>query len=278
LMSQMIYALEKTEFSKKEKEEFYYRWVRKIANNVPETTPMELSTELHKEIRKLSGNDPYKEIKELSTGLLMKNEKMIASHFEKCNSLSEMLSLVVCGNLIDIKSYLELDRLNMETILEKGLSKTFAIDDSRILEEKLDKAQKILYLADNAGEIFFDKYFLIWLKGKGKDVTFVVRGDNILNDVTLKEAEDAGIPKHCSRVIDNGYYAPGTIVDKCSDKFREFYDDADIIISKGQGNLESLIDNKEKDIFFLLLTKCSAISNLMGTNMKDAVIVYNKKL
>ncbi|PLX15815.1 MAG: hypothetical protein C0601_12055 [Candidatus Muiribacterium halophilum] len=278
LMSQMLYALEKTSLMKDEKNEFYYRWVKEIAKNVPQTTPMELATSLHKEIRDLSGEDPYKEIKELSTKLLKKNERLIRSHYKRSQELSDILSLVICGNLIDIKSHAELGRLNMEAILEKGLSKKFAIDHSETFKKRIEDANNILYLGDNAGEIYFDKYFVKWLQEKGKKVYFVVRGDNILNDATLKEAKECNIEDYCFKVINNGHHAPGTMIKECSEEFKKIYKKADLVISKGQGNLETLIDNREKDIFFLLLTKCPAISNLLGTKIKDAVIVYNMKL
>jgi uncharacterized protein with ATP-grasp and redox domains len=76
-------------------------------------------------------------------------------------------------------------------------------------------------------------------------------------------------------VISNGYDAPSTILDKCSPEFRHVFNEADLIIAKGQGNLEGLLEVKDKDIFFLLMTKCNIIADLLKVRKGDFIAAYN---
>ena len=93
----------------------------------------------------------------------------------------------------------------------------------------------------------------------------------------MEEAERVGLTK-IAKVISNGYDAPSTLVNRCSSEFREIYKGADIIISKGQGNLEGLIDIDDKKIFFLLMVKCNVIAERIGVKEKNVVVLFNQKL
>jgi uncharacterized protein with ATP-grasp and redox domains len=115
-------------------------------------------------------------------------------------------------------------------------------------------------LADNAGEIVVDRLLIERLPAK--HVTVAVRGSPVINDATLADAGYAGIPE-VAEVIDNGSDAPGTILDDCSDLFRHRFDEADLIIAKGQGNYETLSE-VDKDIYFLLKAKCPVIARDIG--------------
>ena len=117
------------------------------------------------------------------------------------------------------------------------------------------------------------------LAGKG----FPIIGDALLigrdpdNDITLDDAEKVGITG-VAKTISNGYYAPSTLLPYCSREFKELFDKADIIISKGQGNLEGLIKNREKNIFFLLMIKCNVMAEMTGAKKNNSVVYYNKKM
>ena len=130
------------------------------------------------------------------------------------------------------------------------------------------RADNILYLADNAGEIVFDR-LLIELLPLEK-ITVAVRGFPTINDATMHDAETAGITK-LVRVIDNGSDVPGTILDKCSEAFRYSFDRADLVISKGQGNYETLSE-VDKDIFFLLKVKCPIIAKKISCPVGSLVL------
>ena len=91
----------------------------------------------------------------------------------------------------------------------------------------------------------------------------------------MEDAELVEMQK-VARVISNGYDAPSTILHKVSDKFLEIYNKADVIISKGMGNLEGLLHNKNNKIFFLLMVKCNPIGELINVEKNNFVVLQNK--
>lgn len=144
------------------------------------------------------------------------------------------------------------------------------------LREAVDRAQTILYLTDNAGEIVYDRLFIEYLtQTLGKDVTAVVRGKPILNDALLEDAEEVGLTKVVP-VIGNGGDGLGVLFDLVSDEFKEKYASADLVIGKGLANFETLgVGPREimpKKIAFLFKAKCPFIAKRVSANLGDLVI------
>ena len=137
-----------------------------------------------------------------------------------------------------------------------------AVDDYSSFRDAILIADKILYLTDNAGEIVFDRLLIETLISLGKKVKAVVKGSPVINDSTMKDAKESGLTRVCE-VIDNGSEAVGTILDWTSPAFQKTFKDAQLVISKGQGNFETLIGN-EKKIFFLFQSKCNVVSKELG--------------
>lgn len=140
--------------------------------------------------------------------------------------------------------------------------------DPAALFEAAAKARSILYLADNAGEIVFDRILIEALPASR--VTVAVRGGPVINDATLADAETAGIHE-IATVIDNGSDAPGTLLAECSPEFRARFEAADLVIAKGQGNFETLSDTR-KHIFFLLSVKCPLVAAEVGAPVGSLVV------
>lgn len=180
------------------------------------------------------------------------------------------LRLAIAGNIMD---YGANNNFDVKKTIHQVISADFAIDDSLLLKQKIQQAHKILYLGDNAGEIVFDKLFIETIMHN--NVVYVVKGAPILNDVTMKDADEVGM-NLVSDVISNGYGAPSTIIRKCSVEFKKIFQEADLIISKGQGNLEGLINQHDPRVFFLLMVKCDVIAELINVKAGDFV-VYNQK-
>ena len=130
-----------------------------------------------------------------------------------------------------------------------------------------------MYLGDNAGEIVFDKLLIETIGNK--NVTYVVRSAPILNDVTINDAKEVGID-NVAEVISSGYDAPSTVLSKSGTTFLNKYLSADLIISKGQGNLEGLLYENDPRIFFILMAKCDVIAETLKVN-KGSFLVYNKE-
>jgi uncharacterized protein with ATP-grasp and redox domains len=141
------------------------------------------------------------------------------------------------------------------------------------LKTAIDHAEDILYLGDNAGEIVLDRLLIERLPCD--KITFVVKGAPILNDALLEDARAVGLAD-IVRVIDNGSDAPGTILDDCSEEFCRRFEDVDLVISKGQGNFETLSD-VERDVFFMLQPKCNVLAEHLGREMGSLVLLHKHR-
>jgi len=237
-------------------------------------TAPEASCFMHRLINKATNSkDPYKKEKRDYNELLLSLEEDIRDIIKKSdNPFQTALRYALAGNIIDFGPPKPFDVFKA---LSAAATKEPAIDHSFELKKALKKASTVLYLGDNSGEIVLDKLFIETIGHP--NLYFVVRGSNIINDVTIEDAEKVGISK-IAKVISNGYDAPSTLLNRCSTEFKKFYNDADIIISKGQGNLEGLIDVTDKKIFFLLMVKCNVIAEMIGVQEKNVVVFYNQKV
>lgn len=186
------------------------------------------------------------------------------------NPFDLALRLAIAGNIMDYGANHTFD---IEETIQEVLSKPLDIDHSIQLKDRLKKASSLLYLGDNAGEIVFDRLFLETIQHP--NVTFVVRGGPTINDVTLEDAQMVGM-EHVAKVVSNGFDVPSTVLKRSSSTFQKLFTDADLIISKGQGNLEGLYSMHDKRIFFLLMTKCDVIAQLIGAK-KGNCVVYNEE-
>jgi len=222
-----------------------------------------------KEILKV--NDPYKDIKEKSNQYLLDKYEIFKNRIESSeNKYDTAIRLAIAGNIIDYAANPDFD---LDGTIDKVLKDTFAINDSLILKEEISKAKNVLYLADNAGEIVMDKLFIEHLNHP--NITYVVRHAPVINDVTLDDVKQTGIDSF-AKVITNGYDAPSTVLPKVSYEFKEAYNNADVIISKGQGNFEGLMNVTDNRIFFLMMVKCDVIGDRLNVNKGSFVVCRNK--
>jgi len=151
--------------------------------------------------------------------------------------------------------------------VKRILKQDFAIFDYNKFKEQLKKANNILYIADNAGESVFDK---ILIEELNKTITYAVREIPVINDVIIQDAIDSGIDE-VAKIVSSGVKAPGTIMNQCNNEFLELFNNADMIISKGQGNYEGL-SNIKRSVFFLLKAKCHVIAKDIGVNEDDIIL------
>ncbi|HOP05560.1 MAG TPA: ARMT1-like domain-containing protein [Tenuifilaceae bacterium] len=184
------------------------------------------------------------------------------------NPFDLALRLAIAGNIMDYGANRTFD---IYKTIEQVLQAKFALDKSALLKTRIGEAKRILYLGDNAGEIVFDRLFIETINHS--NVTFAVKGGPILNDVTIKDAEQAEIGR-TAKIVSNGYDAPSTVLSRCSKEFQKIFGESDLIISKGQGNLEGLVDQNDSRIFFLLTVKCDVISELLNVP-QGSFVVHN---
>jgi uncharacterized protein with ATP-grasp and redox domains len=229
-------------------------------------TPPEASRVIHRKIREIIGlSDPYKDIKDESTKKSLMLYPYLKEEVDKSNDrLITAIRIAIAGNVIDMgpnKSF------NIEKDLDEILKKDFAVYDYDRFKHCLDKTDNILYIGDNAGESVFDKILIEEMK---KPVIYVVRGMPVINDVTYEDAIQAGIDK-VATILSSGTDAAGTVLGTCSDEFKEIYSSSRFIVSKGQGNYETL-SRERRPIFFLLKAKCRVIANDIGVNEDDIIL------
>lgn len=215
-------------------------------------------------------HDPYGPLKEHFNQMALELlPELTATVNRAADPFATAVRMAIAGNIIDFGANGGLTEDDVRAAVANVLSEPF-VGDMSAFNHAVSKAARIMYLADNAGEIVFDRLLIEQLHGK--HVTLVVRGRAIINDALLADAARAGLDKRCD-VIDNGSGVPGTLLDTCDQRFRERFTAADLIIAKGQGNYETLSD-APGDIYFLLKVKCPVIASHIGLAMGTHALVH----
>ena len=241
-------------------------------------TPPQIAQIIHKRIRDLSGNtDPYKEMKEEQNRCLLEMEGDLQRHIsDSVNPLLGAIKLAGACNAIDMGPTRNWDRVEdlFNQLLSPRLGR-FQVED---FLDSVSRADTLLYLVDNAGEIVCDKILLTFLRREvDADITLAVRGGPILNDATLEDAYTVGIDS-LARVITTGSDAPGAILTGCSKEFLDVFEKADLVLAKGQGNYEALEGVKKENIFFLLQVKCPVVARDLKAEVGEIVLMKNRAL
>jgi damage-control phosphatase, subfamily I len=222
--------------------------------------PAYSTTFIHRAIRDRIRHDPFKKIKSLyntiAMGLYPELKKKVLSSRDP---LWTAARLAIAGNIIDFGIFTSID---ISKSVEEALKETIAVDDYASFKKAVTGADTILYLLDNSGEIVFDKLLIEELLRKGKKVRAVVKGSPVLNDVTMDDARQTRLNELCE-IVDNGSDAIGTILEWTSPEFQAHFQAADLIISKGQGNFETIADNGKRT-YFLFQSKCEVVSKDLG--------------
>ena len=237
-------------------------------------SPPVIGQQIHRLIRELIGNnDPYHELKQRFNRLAMRMCIELAERVRTSEDpLKTAVRLAIAGNIIDLGVKTSIAESDIEGIINDSLTADFDSQQIEDFRNAVSQAKKILYLADNAGEIIFDRLLIEQLPTER--VTVVVKGKPVINDATMEDALLAGLPK-IVEVIDNGSDGPGTILQSCSKTFRSRFENADLIIAKGQGNYETLSD-VDKDIFFILKAKCPVIARDLGCEVGEMILRRNQ--
>ncbi len=231
-----------------------------------ESTPPETGRLIYQKVHEITKNqDPYREVKDRSTREALSLYPHMKNLLEKSDDgLLMAIRMAIAGNVIDFGPNRAFD---MKEEIETTRSKAFAVCDYEQFKTALAQSGRILYIGDNAGECVFDR---VLLETMNKPATYVVREKPVINDATLEDAQQAGIDS-AFELISSGTDAPGTLLETCSDRFIRRYHEAELIISKGQGNYEAL-SNQHQNIFFLLKAKCPVIAEHMGLPVGSIIL------
>lgn len=224
--------------------------------------PITIATEIHRVVKEITGNpDPYRG---------MKDEEIRISR-ELCQEISlgqdfkGLLQLSVLGNTMDFFRDFDTIRRDM-----RGPVK-FARDDSARFEGKLKQATKVLYLADNAGEIFFDLPLVKWMERFAR-VIYVVKESPAGDDITLEDLKRAGLEGELERVITTGTATPGVVLSLASAEFKRELEAADLVLAKGMAYYEALSElPSEERVLFSLMAKCKPVADSLGVPLNSYV-------
>jgi uncharacterized protein with ATP-grasp and redox domains len=238
-------------------------------------TPPEIAQQVYQVIYEITGNkDPFYEIKDQANkAALSLYTRMKDTVDYSSDPLLTACQLAIAGNDIDLGAHSE--HGSIDSIIEDSLGYQLDQDSFSEFEKTIEKASIILYIGDNAGETVFDRILIEQLlEINNPKIVFVVRDKPIINDATFEDAVKAGLDK-VATIISSGSGAPATILSQCSPEMLRFYQSADVIISKGQGNYESLCDRPD-NIFFLFKVKCPVIARDAGLDVGTMALVSNR--
>lgn len=240
-------------------------------------SPPHMGHEIHRIIREQTGDpDPYRQIKahlnKLAMGLYPRLKEMVLAADDPFETA---LRLSIAGNILDFGIGNLTNEESADTLgetIQDALTRPISSEDVFLLKEAIEEAKDILYIGDNAGEIVFDRLSIEQMPTE--KVTFVVKGGPIINDATQEDAQVAGLPQ-IVRVTDTGSDAPGVILSLCSVSFRQRFEDAALVIAKGQANYETLSEMNKK-VFYLLKVKCPVIARDLGCQVGDMAVRRNR--
>lgn len=228
--------------------------------------PAAIANLFHRAIREVTGNpDPFSDRKNAETAFLGRMHARIAASYHE--DLDSLLRLAVVGNAIDF--FREEEEVTREILSQVRWTRA----DLGPLRRRLENGPGLLlYLADNAGEQFFDLPLVRYLRALGWQVLYVVKGSPIQNDLTRADLQAACLGEALEPVTDTGAATVGLALPEAGAAFQELYRHADLILAKGMGHFETMSHLEDPRLFFLLQAKCSPVARALGVDRRAFVL------
>ena len=275
LQEQALHATQLIDGSKELQEQVLRQVMSRLLTLSWTLTPIELAQHVHRIVRTITQHeDPYQTVKKTSNDFVLQFYPALVSMIDQSQDpLLTAIKLMIAGNIIDYGAF---RTVNIQQTIFDVFDKKLAIDDYRTLVSQVKQANTLLFFADNAGEIVFDKFFLETLLNKKRfqQITVVVKGGPMINDATLDDVQYVGLDKLPNiqfKTLSNGERGTGPTI--TSSEIRRWIRSYDLVIVKGQGNYEGLSD--VHGIFFALIVKCAVVASDLGVNIHDIVFKYN---
>ena len=246
--------------------------MKKLLESNWKATPPELAHKIHHIVKKITNTqDPYMSVKKESNDLVLKLypelEKTVKQNRDPQRTA---VKLAIAGNIIDFGAK---ETFDIKNTIKTVLKTPFAIDDYEYFRKEITTAHTLVYLADNSGEIVFDKLLLetILKIGNIQKITFVVKGMPFLNDAMLEDAQDIGLDRIPQiKFFQLGVGFPETGSGKTSPSFLTMLKRSDLVISKGQANYEDLCN--QDYISFLLMVKCPVVARHLNVPVGSTIL------
>lgn len=259
--------------------EFMRGWMEIVQNLPPEAPSPCTGPATNELLHRLYGLDldRFKQEKEASNAFALENRDRVRREVDAAEDpLYAGLQFAILGNYLDfsaLQGQVSFDTLT--EMLEKAHHIEVDLPTYERFRQELSAAGNLLYLTDNAGEIGFDRIFAEALQKAYPNltITFCVRGGIAANDATREDARAVGLP---FPVIDNGNCVAGTLPELLGEEAKAAFDTADVIFSKGMGNVETLL-GCGKNIYYAFLVKCQRFVNLMGRPLMTPMLVRERE-
>ncbi len=229
-----------------------------------------IATKINKVVREMTHNpDPYRATKEREMTIARELYPELSLRAQRSNlykdDLRGCLKLAAAANVIDFFR----EPGSIKEDIRKPVS--FALDDSEQLETRLKEAGKVLYLADNAGELYFDLPLVKWMR-RFVNVIYVVKPSPVQDDLTLEDVRRSGLEGEFGKVISTGIASPGIVFSLASAQFKQEFESADLIFAKGMGHYEALSElPPEGRFFYCLMAKCKPVASSLGVPINSYV-------
>ena len=219
----------------------------------------------------------YAQIKRHYNQVMLNHEEQVKSKLAQSDDpIKTGIQYAMIGNYIDFGARISVNEEQLTELLND--SDRFVIDEKQYgeLTDNLERAHKMVYLTDNCGEIVMDKLLIREIKKKYPDlkVTVLVRGEEVINDATLEDAAQVGLTE-IAEVLPNGSDIAGTWLEEISEEAKSVLEEADVIISKGQGNFETL-RKCGMNIYYIFLCKCDLFANTFQVPKLTGMLINEK--
>ncbi|MBU7012766.1 MAG: DUF89 family protein [Theionarchaea archaeon] len=239
------------------------------------STPPEIAHKVHFAVMDILGvNDPYQKVKAESNTVVLTMYKDLQKDISTSDDPLDMaVRLSIAGNIMDYGAREDFDIFKT---IARVKETTFAINHTQKLKQDLDQAETIAYIADNAGEIVFDKLFMETVDStySRKKWHLYVKSCPMVNDATEKDLRQVAFCEMDN--ISTGLITIDREYDSRTDPvFLEALKKKDIVISKGQGNYEAL-STADLTIYFLLMVKCPVVAEDITADIGDIVVIAKK--
>lgn len=219
----------------------------------------------------------YAEIKKHYNEIMLRHEEQVRSNLAKSeDSIKTGIQYAMIGNYIDFGARINVNEEQLTEMLND--TDRFVIDEKQYgeLTDDLENAEELVYITDNCGEIVMDKVLIGEIKKRYPNlkVTVLVRGAEVINDATMEDAMQVGLTE-ITEVIPNGTDIAGTWLEEISEEAKKVLEEADVIISKGQGNFETL-RKCGMNIYYIFLCKCDLFANTFQVPKLAGMLINEK--
>lgn len=279
-LNQLISATELAHMPEAKRLELMQLAFETVAKNGVNRNNCEIIEEVYRiATRAIGDENPYREVKSHFNRGMMRLFPEVKKHIaESSDPLAAAVRAAIAGNLIDLAA------LGLDVSLDSAMEKVrevdctgMYIDETASLAEALSKAETLLVLGDNCGEIAMDKLLIETIRSlyPRLRVQYGVRGESAVNDVTREDAAQVGM-EEVAEVIDNGDCVLGTLLYRTSPEFNRAFYAADVVICKGMGNYEGLHACDRGNLWFMLISKCPTIAK-MTNSPKGSILCLRKE-